>query len=61
MQIDADLTPCFLVLRLHLHQQSNCGLIGIDTMKADVPPKFNSQVQLRLQNGDLVLDWGREG
>ena len=42
MQIDADLTPCFLVLCLHLHQQSDCGLIGIDTMKADVPPELNS-------------------
>jgi hypothetical protein len=61
MHIDADVTPSLLVLRLHLRQQSNCGLIGIDTMETDMPLELNSQIQMRLQNGNLVLNRSREG
>lgn len=56
MEIDTDALPLGAMFLMHSTQEIQSSLMGLDAMDADVSAKLDGEIDLRLEDGQLVLE-----
>ena len=60
VQIDVDVGPFVPVFLGHAFQQVDCDHLRLDAVETHIPAEFNSDTELGLEDGQLVVYWNSE-